>query len=293
MTSKGFLSFILLLAALIWGGSFVVVKIAVAEMDPLILGAARFIIATPLMFLILFARRSNLRLPRREWPWLVVLGLTGVTLLYVFQYIGIAYTNASISSVLTETDVLFIALFSILFLKEVPSRLRIVGILLSFVGVIVVILSNLDLSTVSISGTLLLGCILVILSSVCWGIFSIVSKRILQSYDVIVVTTYTFALGTLFYLPIVGGSIVSSLQQTSLLGWAAILYLALVSTIVAYLAWNYALQHMDASQAGVYLTFIALFTILIAVPLGEQLTVAFFIGAALIISGVYLTQKSR
>jgi len=291
MSSKTLISGVLLLVALIWGGSFVVVKVATAEMDPLVLGAARFLIATPLMFLILVVRRANPRIPRKEWGSLIVLGLTGVTLLYVFQYIGIAYTNASTSSVLTETDVLFIALFSILFLKEPATRVRILGILLSFVGVIVVMLSNLNLTTVTFSGQFLLGAVLVVLSSLCWGIFSIVGKRLLQTYDVITITTYAFALGTLFYLPIVAGTLIPSLQRTSLLGWAAILYLAVVSTIIAYLGWYYALKHVDASQAAVYLNFICLFTILIAIPLGERMTVAFFLGAGLIIYGVYLTQR--
>lgn len=291
MPGKALLSGLLLLAALVWGGSFVVVRFAVAQMDPVILGAARFIVATPLMFLILFVRRSNLRIPRKEWVWLAVLGLTGVTFLYIFQYVGIAYTNASISSVLTETDVLFIALFSILFLGEAATRLRILGILLSFAGVVIVILSNLDFAAVTVNSLFLLGAGLVILSSLCWGIFSIISKRLFQTYDMITVTTYSFALGTLFYLPIVAGSLVPSLQQTSLLGWSAILYLAIVSTIVAYIAWNYALAHMDASQAGVYLTFIPLFTLLIAIPLGERMMFAFFLGAGLIILGVYLAQE--
>lgn len=292
MTNKALLSSLLLLASLIWGGSFVVVKLAVGEIDPLVLAASRFLIATPIMFVLLLVRRSSLRIPRKEWPWLAFLGLTGITSLYVFQYIGIAYTNASISAVLTETDVLFIALFSFVFLKEPAKKGRVFGILLSFVGVVVVILSNMDVTTMSFTDLFLVGSSLVILSSFCWGIYSVGSKRLLESYDVLTVTAYTFAFGTLFYLPIVGGHFLSSLEEIPLMGWLAILYLAVVSSIVAYLSWNYALKHMDASQAGVYLSFIALFTILIAFALGERMTPAFFVGAALIITGVYLTERN-
>jgi drug/metabolite transporter (DMT)-like permease len=291
MSSKALVSGLLLLSALIWGGSFIVVKAATETLDPLYLGAVRFLVATPIMVLLLFATRAQVRLPRKEWPWIVVLGLTGVTFLYVLQYIGIAMTNASTSSLLTDMDVLFIALFSILFLREPMTRLRVIGILFSFVGVIVVVLANLDFSSVSVSEQFLFGSLLVISSSLCWGVFSIVGKRLMQTYSEITITTYAFLIGTVCYLPLVGGSLVSSLQKTTLPGWAAILYLAIVSTIIAYLAWYYALKRVDASQAAVYLSFIPLTTIVIAILLGERMTVPFFVGAGLIIYGVYLTQR--
>ena len=287
------MSGLLLLVAVIWGGSFIVVKEATAEMDPLVLGAVRFLVATPLMVILLIVMKANPRVPRKEWPSLIVLGLTGVTLLYVLQYIGIAYTNASTSSVLTDMDVLFIVLLSFLLLHEPVTRLRILGIGLSFIGVIVVVFSNIDVASMTVSTQFILGSVLVVSSSLCWGVFSIVGKRLLQTYNEITIMTYAFALGTLFYLPIVGGSLVSSLQRTSLFGWGAILYLAVVSTIIAYLGWYYALKRVDASQAAVYLNFIPLSTILMAILLGEHMTVAFFVGAGLIIYGVYLTQDRK
>ncbi len=293
MSSKALLSGLLLLVAVIWGGSFIVVKEATAEMDPLVLGAVRFLVATPLMVILLIVMKANPRVPRKEWPSLIVLGLTGVTLLYVLQYIGIAYTNASTSSVLTDMDVLFIVLLSFLLLHEPVTRLRILGIGLSFIGVIVVVFSNIDVASMTVSTQFILGSVLVVSSSLCWGVFSIVGKRLLQTYNEITIMTYAFALGTLFYLPIVGGSLVSSLQRTSLFGWGAILYLAVVSTIIAYLGWYYALKRVDASQAAVYLNFIPLSTILMAILLGEHMTVAFFVGAGLIIYGVYLTQDRK
>lgn len=291
MSGKVSTSGVLVLVSIIWGGSFIVVKAATDTMDPLFLGAARFLVATPLMVLVMLATKVSLRVPRKEWPWLVVLGLTGVTLLYVLQYIGIAMTNAATSSLLTDMDVLFIALFSFVFLREPMTRIRVLGILLSFVGVIVVVLSNLDVASITVSNQFLLGSLLVISSSLCWGIFSIVGKRLMRTYSEITITTYAFVIGTLFYLPLVGGTLVSSLEQTSLLGWGAILYLAIVSTIIAYLGWYYALKRVDASQAAVYLSFIPLSTILMAILLGEHMTVAFFVGAGLIIYGVYLTQR--
>jgi drug/metabolite transporter (DMT)-like permease len=107
-----------------------------------------------------------------------------------------------------------------------------------------------------------------------------------------VITTYAFGLGTLFYLPFVFLHIGPVLQQTSLDGWLAVLYLALVCSLFGYLGWYNALKHIDASKAAVFLNFIPLFTILMSFFLGTSFSWFFLLGAGLIIYGVYLTQRT-
>jgi drug/metabolite transporter (DMT)-like permease len=137
------IGFLLILVSLVWAGSFIVVERATTEMDPIDLGFLRFLVATPLMFVLVVLLRKPLRLPKKEAPWLIILGLTGVTLLYIFQFLGIHFTNAPTASVLINTNVIFIAIFSGLFLHERLSRKRIAGIVLSFFGVFIIMFSDL------------------------------------------------------------------------------------------------------------------------------------------------------
>jgi len=286
------ISLLLILISFVWAGSFIVVKIATNEIDPIQLGFLRFFVATPIMVLLLLVSKKNLSIPKKEFPWLVVLGLTGVTLLYLFQFLGIAYTNASTSAILINTNVIFIALLSGAFLHENLTRKRIIGILLSFLGVIVIMVSRISWDEFTFTNLFFIGCLLMLLSAFCWALYSLVGKRLLRHYDGLVITTYAFLLGSVLYLPFVATGLLPVLQQTSLNGWLAVFYLALVCSVFGYLGWYYALNHTDASKAAVFLNFIPFFTIIMSFFLGEPLTVFFLLGAAFIIYGVYLTQTT-
>lgn len=292
MNKKHLIAFLLLLVSFVWAGSFLVVEAATKEIDPVDLGFLRFLVATPLMLLLVVLRKKPLKIPRKELPWLVVLGLTGVTFLYLFQFIGIHYTNAPTASVLINTNVIFIAILSGLFLHEALTGKRIAGIALSFIGVIVIMVSDIQKQQWTLDNLFFIGGILVLLSAFCWALYSFVGKRLVQTYDEFVITAYAFGFGTVCYVPFVILDIHLVFQQISLNGWLAVLYLALTCTLFGYLGWYYALKHIDASKAAVFLNFIPLFTILMSVFLGANLSWFFFLGAGLIIYGVYLTQKT-
>jgi len=283
---------LLVLVSFFWAGSFIVVEITTKEIDPIDLGFLRFLVATPLMVLLVLVQKKSISLPKKEIPWLIALGLTGVTLLYLFQFLGIFYTNAPTASVLINTNVIFIAVLSGLFLHEHLTKKRISGIVLSFLGVFVIMFSDISKQQFTLDNLFIIGSTLMLLSAFCWALYSFLGKRLLKTYDEVVITTYAFVFGTLFYLPFVFSHISPVLKQTSLNGWLAVLYLALACSLFGYLGWYYALKHIDASKAAVFLNFIPLFTILMSFFLGAQLTGFFLVGAGLIIYGVYLTQRT-
>jgi drug/metabolite transporter (DMT)-like permease len=292
MNDKLMGSLLLIIISFVWAGSFIVVKTATEEIDPVDLGFLRFLVATPLMVLLLVYKKNKVVIPRKELPWLALLGLTGVTFLYLFQFIVVSYTNASTSAVLINTNVVFIALLSAVFLHETLGGKRIAGIILSFIGVIIIIFSNAQDYTINVNNLFFLGSVFVLLSALCWSLFSIIGKHMLKQYDMFTVTTYAFGLGTLFYLPFIYQDILPTLETISFNGWLAVLYLALFCSIFAYIGWYYALTKTEASKAAVFLNFIPLFAIVMSFFLGEPITIFFLFGASLIIYGVYLTQTS-
>jgi drug/metabolite transporter (DMT)-like permease len=292
MNNKIYIPLLLVFVSLVWGGSFIVVRVIVEEIPPLELGFLRFLTTIPIMFLILIFKRKPKKIPLREIPSLSILGLTGVTLLYIFQYFGIERTTASTSAVLINTNVIFIAILSALFLKEIFNFKKSIGISLSFIGVIIVILSQTRNENIIFNDVFLLGCIFILLSAFCWAIYSIVGKRLLEKYDTFTVTTYVFILGTIFYIPLVFRNIVYVFQNISFNGWLAIFYLAFFCSVFGYVAWYYALSKIEAGRAAVFLNLIPLFAISLSFFIGEIPTVLFLIGAILITYGVYLTQKA-
>jgi drug/metabolite transporter (DMT)-like permease len=221
---------------------------------------------------------------------MAILGLTGVTFLYVFQFLGITLTTAATAGVLINTNVIFITILSITTLKETLTKKTAIGIILSFAGAVIIILSRSTTENQLISLEFIIGAILVLLSAFCWAIYSIIGKQLLKTHDAISITTTAFLWGTLFYLPILP-TVLTSWSPITPTGWIAVLYLALICSVFGYLGWYYALNHYPANKAAVYLNLIPLFTIILALLYGETPTPLFFIGAVLIIYGVYLTQQ--
>ena len=285
------LSLLLTLISFFWAGSFIVVSVTVDEIPAVHLGFLRFLVATPLMFIVLRAR-GQLCLPSKKLlPSFGVLGVTGVTVLYIFQYFGVANTNASTSGVLINTNVIFIALFSLLFLKERFSLRKSIGIILSFIGVVFVVLAQLVNEAIQFITSFFIGVIFIISSALCWAVYSILGKQLLGRYDEITVTAYAFLFGTLFYVPLALPGLSETVMHLSIAGLIAVGYLAVVCSLFAYVGWYYALKHTDASKAAVFLNFIPLFTIILSLFSGESITLFFVGGSILIISGVYLTQR--
>ena len=292
MNNKLYISILLIFVSLIWAGSFIIVRLTVEEISPLDLGFLRFLVATPVMISILFFKKERKKIPVKELPALAVLGLTGVTLLYIFQFIGIERTTASTAAALINTNVIFIAILSALFLKEFFNIKKAIGVILSFLGVIVVMLGQIGNENVVFNDVFLLGCIFVLLSAFCWAIYSIVGKKLLNNYDSFTITTYAFILGTIFFIPLVFQNIVDVIQNISINGWLAVFYLAFLCSVFGYVAWYYALSKIEAGRAAVFLNLIPLFAISLSFFIGEIPTFLVLIGAILIIYGVYLTQRS-
>jgi len=293
MKNKNLLVFFLLfLVSFFWAGSFVVSKITLGEVPPIHLGFLRFLVATPIMVLILFIKnKGKIKHPRKkELISLAILGLTGGTLHYIFQFTGIKYTTASTSAVLISIDVIIIAILSIVFLKEENSIKKTLGIIISFLGVFIIIFAQMKNETIIFDNIFFIGCILIIISALSWAIYSIMSKKLLKKYDIFTVLTYTFVFGLFFFLPFILQDI-KEVFNVSSAGWLGVMYLAILSTVFGYAGWNYALKHIEASKAAIFLNFVPLLAIVMSFFYGENITLFFIFGAILIIFGVYLAQK--
>jgi len=285
-------SFLLIIIALVWAGSFIVVDATVKQIQPITIAFLRFLIATPFMIISIFIFKKNQLIKLRDLHYFIILGLTGVTFLYIFQYLGIERTTPSTSAVLINTNVIFILFLSVIFLKETITKKRIIGIILSFIGVIFVLLAQMINDNIVFDNIFLTGCIFIIISALCWAIYSIIGKKIMKKYNPLLVITYIFIMGTLFFLPFISTDIIAEIGNVNLNGWLYIIYLSIICSVFGYIGWYFILEKTEASKSAVYLNLIPLFGIILSFFYGEKITIFFILGAILIIYGVYLTQKN-
>ncbi len=286
----------LLVVVLVWASSFIFIKVGLQEISPTILAVLRFTIAsiTLLPILPVIGGMSELRrAPQADWLRFVVLGVSGVTLLNLLQFIGLSYTTAINGSVLLNTNPIFISILSLVLLHEKIGLKNVFGIFMALIGIIVIIAGD-EFSLGVFSSSTFLGDLLVLSSAVCWAIYTVLGKSMFSRYNSVAVTIISITVGTAFLL--VFASITedfSIVAQISIKTWVIILYLALVCSGLAYLFWYEALKHLDASRAGAFLFTMPVYTILIShLTIGEPITNSTIAATALILLGVCLAEKA-
>ncbi len=283
-------TYVLLLATmLIWAGSFIFIKIGLEEIGPYNLAFYRFILASPILLILAKIREGLKRLNLRDFPKIVILSLTGVTLLYATQFTALMYTTATNASILINTSVIFIALISFI-AGEKFTKLRVLGIVMSFIGVMMIISKGHPLeffTTKTIFGDLLM-----ILNGFLWSIYTITGKNLLEKYGPMTLTSYAFVLGSILLYPFAAYEGLKNPFEFSTILLTSIAYLAILCSVFAYVVWYDALQKMDAARVAVFIYLIPLFTAIMAYfALNEKIDVYTAFGGIITMIGIYLTEK--
>ena len=298
MANKTLISLVLISTIICtWAASFIFIKLALAEIPPMTLAFARFAIATPVLIAITsFARPSReamrLALTREFWQF-SFLGLSGVTLLYVFQFYSLRFISATEGSIIINLHAIFAMLLSATFLNEPLTSRKTLGVFVAFSGVIVITIR--DATTASLNMIEPVGVLLMAAAALCWAVYSVFGKKVLRRYSDQVATSCAFLLGTLFLIPFaLSEGRLDALVSSSWLAWLSVVFLAIPSSVVAYILWNRMIREIDVTKVLVSLYVIPIPTAILSyVFLGETITYPLVLGAALVIVGVYLTGSSR
>ena len=269
--------------------NFVVGDRVIAEFTPLELTFFRWLGAFPILLVItLWIERDRLdkwKLAAQEW-WIhivqAVLGMVGYTLLL---YAALDTTSAVNASVISAINPAVIALAAVVVLGERIRRGGVLGIAISFIGVVIVVLLGgsggfADVS-VAVGDLLILGAILA------WTAYVIISRRI--QTPPITATTVQVGMSAVMLAPVM--ALVGIQAQPSTEGWWGLAIIIVFPSALAYLLWNVAVTQLGPSRTGVFLNLLPVFTAIIAVALGDALTVWQVIGGLIVLAGVYLTTR--
>jgi len=300
--------FLLIVLVVTWGASFVAIKIAILDITPAWLAAFRLFIALVLM--LFFARARNIRPPRGKKEWLIalVLGVIGTTL--PFTLIGWAsfYVPSGIAGLMMATNPMLVLILAIVFLpQERPTRARIAGLLIGFVGVAFVIGGRSGALEFDRSGntTMIMGIDATLLafaallaSALGYAINNVVSRRATdmphatRGYGALITATPAAFLIALVSEPLPTVFSASSLGATLYLAilptWAAtlILYRLIATTSSAFVAQSNYLVPATAIVLGA----IVLAETLSAMQYGGFITILFGVSLA---EGIFERRKSK
>lgn len=281
----------LFFTSFIWALNFSVIKASLSEIDPYSYNALRFILATALMWIVL-ARKNAWFTIRKEdrWPLLIV-GLLGN---FVYQWlfiVGINFTYSANAAVMLGTIPIWVAIFSHLLSSEKMTRMKGYGVILGFLGILAIILGGKN--PISFGSQTFIGDLIIIASAICWGLYTVYSKRFLTNYTPLQFTVIMITIGCISLC-------ILAIPNLLVLEWAAIspatyggvVYSGLLAIGIAYIIWNYGLQTVGTVRTAAYQNLVPVLGLIFGVILlNEQLDLIQYIGSAIVITGIILARK--
>lgn len=288
MNKTGLGSVAALIANIIFGFSFLFSKVALEYAHPLVILAVRFSVAFLILNILWAFGLIKLQLRGKPKKGILLMAVAQPLLYFIFELYGIEYTSSAISGVIISLVPVGVILISLFFLKEKPRVRQIVFSLLSLAAIVVIsLLSNDGEKTYLIGILLLLGAV------VCAAVFNILSRKEAERYSPVERTYMMFLFGTVgFNLAAVVGLGrgylgIMAAAVTSLPFWGAIGYLAVLSSIGAFLLYNYATSNISSVRASSFSNIITVVSVLAGILiLQERLSVAQLICCVLIVVGV-------
>lgn len=276
-----------ILVAVIWGMTFLSIKVAVRELGPMSLALSRFVIASLILPLIALATKTSLRVRTKDLPLLAFSGLTGITFYFFFENNGIMRLSASESSIIIGTIPVLTLIVDILLYKRKPSPSVALGILLSFLGVALIVLRS-EAAAASPGGYLFM-----VGAAASWVLYSFLTKPFSGAYPLLSITFWQIFFGTLGCLPFA----LLERQDFSGIGAATILnvlFLGVLASAFGYWLYVIVLDRLGASRSSVFINLIPVVSIVASfILLGERLAPLQLAGGAVTIAGVYLATAAR
>ncbi|MBI4057828.1 DMT family transporter [Candidatus Microgenomates bacterium] len=302
MTNSRLLAYgMLLITAAIWGIATPIIKFTLNDFPFIIFLTYRFFLTSLVLLPIyVFTHKGKnflAALSRREVMTIIAVGLLGSSINLGLLFWGLEHTTAIFASLLSDISPIFVALASIVFLKERISSLEKVGLGIAFLGA-----SILTFSPSFADGTSsVFGNLLILLANFAWVGYVILAKAELRerTSPLFLITT-SFILGFITMLPLAlwqTGSIAgltNFIAQQPLASHMGVWYMALISGALAYWLFQEGQRRIEASQASIFIYLSPIFAIPLSVVwLGEKITLPIVIGATVTIIGVVIAEYKK
>ena len=275
-------------AMILWGMSFVWSTQAYQNLNPTTTIFLRLVVATVFFTAILFHFHLNEKIHRKDLKLFALAAMFEPFLYFIFEGYGLKNTSPVIGSGLIAMIPLVTPIAARIFLKERLTPMNILGFIVSFVGVIVMLINkNLEF-TASPKGILFLcGAVLVAVG------YSIALIRLTKLYKPLTITWMQNIIGMIYFIPLF--FVMERFQPSSFANVreyiVPIVCLGVFCSAIAYALWAFAFSKLGASRANVYSNLIPVFTAIFSYLLAiEALTVNKIVGIVVVVVGLVLSQ---
>jgi drug/metabolite transporter (DMT)-like permease len=306
--SRPMITGLVALIVVIWAINFITAKIGLRYFPPLTMASFRVCAAGLVMVpFYLAARRLRVsgdpeeaeraahEFSRRDWWTFLYLGFFGVSINQFCFTLGLHYTSVSHSAVIVGMGPIYVLVLAVLLRLEDVTWRKAVGLAMAFAGVTVLSLEHAN----AVRSASLVGDAITLTGSLGFAMYVVLGKRVAGEYNALTMTAYNHFAGALMVAPLaarqawmLGGT--GAWRTVPWPGWAAILYMGVFGSAVAYLVYYWLLRYLEASQLSAFTYLLpVLATILGIWFLGEKGSWMQVVGGGLALGGVYWIESGR
>ena len=276
------------LAMTMWGSTFVVFKYANESLDPISIIFFRLLVSV--VFLFIFARLAGRlqRLDRKDLRWFLLLTLFEPFFYFLGESYGLSMISSTLAAVIVSTIPLVVPVAAWFFYRERLTWMNILGLFISFGGVLMVILANAQDFSANLKGILLE--FVAVISAV--G-YTIVVKRLVNKYNPITITAWQSLIGSVYIFPLFllvdyPGMDFRQILPESI--WAVV-YLGIFGSSLAFIFFTIGIRELGAARANIYANLVPVVAAVTAVIfIQEPMPLIKIFGITLVISGLFLSQ---
>lgn len=275
-----------LFTVILWASAFPAVRYCLEYYSPQSIMLFRFLISSAIFIIIAFIKK--IRLPyKKDLLLFITDGLIGIFFYMLFLNMGTKLVPSGISSFIVSSAPIFSIILSILILKEKIRINSLIGILISFFGLILITVSQINNFSLNIGILLLIG------SALSTSLHSIFQRQLLKIYTPIETTTYSIFFATLFMLLFIP-DLIKELPETPLAVNSILIYLGVFPAAIAFLLWGYALSKTEKTVHITMFLYLAPFisSLIAYFWLHEKLSFLAVSGGIIIILGMILSDKT-
>jgi len=281
---------LLIVLSIIWGLAFDAISLADRFLSPVNLTLLRWLLAAAGYLAILpFFGKTKIKFELRDLPRLLMVSFANVPMYHLSLNSGEVTVSAGVAGLLVALGPILIVLLSRVSLKEEIGRKLGVALIVATCGTVLLSLSELG----GPSGSTI-GVLEILITAVAYALFAVFSKPLVVKYGALPIAIRAGTIGTAMLLPLLSPNFVTQVSTLPVTGWLAVLYLSVLSTVLAYSMFYVLVSRNTVSRLSVQLYLIPVISVIGGILiLGQGLTVFTVAGGSVLLLGVALATRRR
>ena len=278
----------IILAIIFWSFSFVWTKVVYLVYNPITTVFLRLLISSIILFIIGKGFKKLDTIKKEDRLGILALAFFEPFLYFLGESFGLKYVSSTIGAVIVSTIPLFAPVAAYYFHKEQLSKMNILGILISIIGVAIIIFNKSFSLIVSPIG---LACMFAAVGAAVG--YSVVLKKLAAKYNPTTLITYQNSLGLLYFLPLFlifdWQHFIQAIPTQEVIN--SLVLLAVFGSTLAFIFFTYGLSYLGITKSNIFINAIPVFTAIFAYfVIDEVITIQKIIGMLIVISGIFFSQ---